>query len=140
MKNDELDKLVERGLSRLEYKAIKQQEKKQSEKLIFPSFSFIIGFILQVLILFALAGWFYFRGIKGILFSLGFWTLPFLVLFMMCTLVLNYDRNKANELLILIFVYMLFCFLAFPLYSKFLNFITDSGYTVIIPFFNFPLI
>ena len=140
MNKNELDKIVDRGLIRLNEKAHKQQYEAQKQALIFPSKKTIGFTILSVGLPYLITFSLYSIGIKAPIFTLGFWTYPIFVLFMMFMIVINKDKVCITDgFLLLAFFFMILCLGGQILYEKFLNFVLESGYFIVIPIFNTPI-
>ena len=140
MNKNELDKIVDRGLIRLNEKAHKQQYEAQKQALIFPSKKTSLFIILSVGLPYLITFSLYSIGIKAPIFTLGFWTYPIFVLFMMFMIVINKDKVCITDgFLLLAFFFMILCLGGQILYEKFLNFVLESGYFIIIPIFNTPI-
>ena len=140
MNKNELDKIVDRGLIRLNEKAHKQQYESQKQALIFPSKKLSLFIILSVGLLYLITFSLYSIGIKAPIFTLGFWTYPIFVLFMMFMIVINKDKVCITDgFLLLAFFFMILCLGGQILYEKFLNFVLESGYFIVTPIFNTPI-
>lgn len=137
MKNDDLDKLIDQSLTRLDAKAAVDREKALAMAPILPSLKTVLIIVVVTCIAFGLSGGLFLNGIKTPLFNLGFWSYPLLLLFLMTLLVGNYEKMNLDVSILVITIYIIFFVLTFPLYEKFLNFMIDSGYNMVVPFVNY---
>lgn len=140
MNKNELDKIIDRGLIRLNVKAHKQQYEAQQKSLILPSKKASLFILISVSLLYLVTFSLYCIGIKAPMFTLGFWTYPIFALFLMFLIVINTDRvGLTDGFLLLAFFVIMFCLGGLNLYEKFLKFVLESGYFIAIPILNIPI-
>jgi FtsH-binding integral membrane protein len=140
MKKDELNKLIDNGLDRLNEKAKIQKDEANRKALILPGAKTVIkiGVITCLVYLFFIGLYSY--DIKAPLFTLVFWSYPLLIAYMMLSTAINYDRDTCTENFFnLLLVYAILGIVGFYFYEKFVLYISSIGYQITIPFINYTL-
>lgn len=140
MKNDELNKLIDNSLDRLSEKAKIQKHEAEKKALILPSAKTVIRIGIIIGLIFAFCISLYYYDIKAPLFTLAFWSFPLLTVYMMFSIVVNYDRDiDIEKLFNLMVIYATASIVGFYYYKKFIVYILSIDYQIAIPFFNYTL-